>query len=241
MLASVRNKLARGEAALAFVRTSPTTDPGVATLVERLTTSIGEGNTLVQTRGEADNQARSARERRDTLRRLLRRGLLRAFAKAGDAAAATTPALAEEFRQIVPQVAGIEFGAGARSLVASARAHLAQLGPHGITEAMVDQAEGMVREWEQLTARATDGRRARTQARLALQEVGARVMSLLKQLDATFEHLYADQPERLATWRSAVQSTGPIHRRGRAEAESETPGTSGTPPAGDPGSGQRAA
>src|SRR5262245_15011111 len=92
MLASVRRHLARAEAVLAVQRANPSEDAALTALYTELGTVVAHTKELVQTRGERDNEARSAFARRKTLRRRLRVGLLRLFAHAGIAAAKGEPA-----------------------------------------------------------------------------------------------------------------------------------------------------
>ena len=249
MLATVRIKLSRGEAALAFARTNPSSDPSVTLLVEQLGAAIAEGETLVQSRGEADNQARISRGQRDALRTRLRRGLLRALSQAGLVAAEATPAIEEEFRPLNPRLTEIEFGAAARSLAEAARQHLEKLGPFGVTPTMVDQTDDLIAQLDQLVSRTNDGRRARSQARVEVNRVGKTVLTLVNRLDALYRHQFAGRSDLEQAWVLAIGSAGPIRRNGKhpavppVEGERVVPEVvpSVTPASAEPGSDSQAA
>ncbi|MEZ4457308.1 MAG: hypothetical protein R2882_12295, partial [Gemmatimonadales bacterium] len=191
MQAVVRNQLARGKAALAFASTTPTSDPGVQLLVGQLTSAVGDGEAVAQARGEADNQARISRSRRDALKARLRSGLLRALSQAGLAAAEGNAELLEEFSPINPRLTFLDFVVAARSLGAAARNRLELLAPFGVTAAMVDEADQLLAEMVGLDTRAGSGRRVRTQARLDLARAGRRAMNLVSRLDALYRHQFA--------------------------------------------------
>ncbi|MGE3617257.1 MAG: hypothetical protein AB7L66_15405, partial [Gemmatimonadales bacterium] len=183
---------------------------------------------LLVKRVDAETLARNGITQRDDLRRLLSTGLLKAFTRAGRAAARVNPALVAQFPRVQSGGSSASFVAAAQSLIAAAREHQAELEPFGVSAELADEATRLLAEYEKTADQASGATSARFLARAELAEVVAGLMDLIGSLDGILRHRFAASPEVLATWRSARVTGGPIG--GRKGAPLPNPAAPGANP-----------
>ncbi|MHB1329425.1 MAG: hypothetical protein ACYC2K_14600 [Gemmatimonadales bacterium] len=223
MLTRFRKIVGRAEESLAFVRNNPFEGPGPDTIVQRLGTLIERTKELVRGQQEREQARARAVMRKETIRKHLGTGLLRLFAGAGQEAARSHPALAEEFRVIRVSGPSLGFLTRAESLVAATQANLEVVQPFGVEPGMIDEATALLAEFETSAHQASEAKAARIQARAELFPVAAEMMNLLRRLDGLNRHRYARDSARLASWMSAFRSPGPLKPRDRSEPAVMTP------------------
>lgn len=223
MLSRFRKIVGRAEESLAFVRNNPFEGPGPEAIIQRLGTLVERSKELVRTRQEREQARARSVMRKETIRKHLGSGLLRFFAQAGQEAARSHPALAEEFRPVAVGGTSLRYLTRAQSLVSAAQTNLELVQPFGIEPGMIDEATTLLAEYETYAHQASDAKAARIQARAELFPVGAEMMNLLRRLDGLNRHRYARDSARLAAWQSAFRSPGPLTPRDRNEPAAPAP------------------
>lgn len=231
MLAVIRRKVSKGESGLGFTRNNPFDGSGADTMVKRLGWLVGRAKELLRLQQERDLTRATGVERRETVREHLTRGLLRLFAGAGRSAARLDPAKAEAFALVKRRSAAIDFSTSARSLIDATRTHLDAVRQFGVEPGMIDDAVALIDEYDALALRAGEAKSGRIQARAEMFPVAAEIMDVLNRLDSLNRHRFANDPARLAAWKSALRDQGPLAGR-REEPPAADPGVT-SPPTGD--------
>ncbi len=213
MLSQIRRKVGRAEQALAFVRNNPFEGPGPEAMVQRLAALVERARELVRLRQERELARARGVDRKETVRSHLTGGLLKLFAGAGQAAAESKPALAESFQPVLSSTTALAFVAAARALIEATRSHLESVQPFGVDATMVEEAAALLAEYDAMAGHAAEAKASRIQARADLFPVAAEIMNLIRRLDGLNRHRFAGDPGRLAAWKSAVRSPGPLAPR----------------------------
>lgn len=228
MMEIVRNRLARAKSILGFRDGSPPSDPAAVLLFDQLKGLYDQGLERAGVNAEHANEARELTSRARDLRRHLQGGLLRLISRAGRSAARATPALAPEFAPVIFDGSAVSFGTTARLLLDTARRHAEQLGQFGVTPGLIDEADALLKEFEDVSARAVAARNGRVGAGAQLEVVSGAIMDVIGRLDGLFRHRLASKPGELAAWLNAVTAAGPIKARSKpappSGAANPTPG-----------------
>ncbi|MGE0442226.1 MAG: hypothetical protein AB7L66_18585 [Gemmatimonadales bacterium] len=218
MLSSIRRRLARAKSVLAYHEGTPAADTAATVMFDQLKTLYQSGLAQVGLRTDRENEARQLTARARDIRLHLQTGLLRLFVEAGRAAAREVPALAADFVRVTYRAPAVTFSTSARLLIDATRSHVEPLGPFGVTAELIAEAETLLAEFEEVSARAGTARNARIGARAELEVVTAAIMEQLGRLDGLLRHRLTGRSADLAAWKSALAASGPIHPRARTGA-----------------------
>lgn len=228
MKVTVRRKIAMAVRVRDFARAHAAGDAGHLALLAELEERLARVEALVLQQREGTAQQHAATVQRRALRERMQDQVFPYLAQVGKRVAREVPDLLDRF--VLPPADGPyrSFQTAAKAMLAEATAEREKFLKLGLSEAVLDQLGQAVGEFDALTEKTHEGRRAHVGAVADLTVVTDEVMSLVSELDAVTRFRFGDDPERMAAWRSARNVVGPF----RAQKQGPEPPAEGTPPAG---------
>jgi hypothetical protein len=234
-----RLKLEMAERVRVFVEAHPADDPSLSPLVAALTGLLERSTQLIAKHDDHRTTASAATAQRLDLRRYVTSGLLRLIGRTGQAASREAPALRGRFQTVRLSGPSLVFVRSSEALLAAAREHGAVLNQQGLNLAVIDEAETMLRRYQELGEEESAARQGRIETRVELESIARDNTDVVKQLDALTRHRFARDPEVLAAWKTARNIVGPARRQAVPEEPSAPAAGAGdtvvTPPAGGSG------
>lgn len=140
----------------------------------------------------------------------------------GGCAAAELPELAQLFSLPSGLTAFTPFATAVRTMLASARANKDLLVKYGLAETVLDGIQQALDQFDAAVIQGADARQAHVQATADLKRIAAEIVRIVSLLDAFNEVRFADQPQVLAAWKTAIK---------RGTPKSKSPEAPTTPPA----------
>lgn len=170
----------------------------------------------------------SAVVRRQDLRRQLQSGLLRHLVTVADDVGTENLAVAEKFRLPKSNATHAAFRASAGKMLDDGRTNRDVLVKHGLSEAMLDQLDAGIKEFEASLQETDDGKQSHVAARAEMDRLSDEIMRLVGMLDGFNRYRFHHDPELIVAWESAKHVvSGPQVK----ETEPTTPVASGLEPA----------
>jgi hypothetical protein len=203
MNGKTRRKLEMGARALDFSRAHPDPSPGYAAALARLEDRLARGTYLAGQQREGILEVKSAAQRKQALRRMIRRAHLAHLASVARIAAGDLPELWQKFvlrRGTIPYLA---FRTAARGMADEAESQRELLVKHGLADTVLQNLAEALEQFDQAVERVIEGRRAHVGASAELDTVADEVARIVKAMDGLNRFRFAHDPELLAAWKSA--------------------------------------
>jgi hypothetical protein len=146
--------------------------------------------------------SRGSRRRRNIIRALVA-GPLKHLVRIARAAAGRVPGVDRQFRLPRNRNTQIELVTIARNMVEEVERERNLFLEYGFTDERLAEVKELLAEYDRAVEAVDAGRRAHTGARAELEHATDQVMLIVRDLDAMVELRHRDDPEQLASWRSA--------------------------------------
>jgi hypothetical protein len=224
MNADVRRAIDMGVGADEFTGLHPDPNAGYTQMATDLKSNVATAKEAAGTQVDGRGKRRAASARKFEVRRVLRKAHLPHLIRAAHRAAVEMPELAQRFVLPSRVTAFTPFATAVRSMLASARAHKDLLVKYGLAESVLDGIQQALDQFDAAVTQGADARQAHVQATADLHRLAGEIVRIVNLLDAYNEVRFADQPQVLAAWKSAI-------RRGTPKPKSPEQPQSPTPPA----------
>lgn len=216
MDAKTRRTISMVKRVLAFETAHTSDDASQIAIVTKLQEIHSQLATLLETENAGRVEERAATNRRQRIRRDLKRQV-RHLLMVVDIAAETDPDLAAHFVGPEAGAPNRQFYTVVRSLEALAREHEALLLTAGLGQTYLTDLTTNLEAFDAASAATDAGRGDHVDARSDLLAFTTKCIDLVRVLDGLNQARYIMTPERLRLWDSARNIYGPVGREGGAE------------------------
>lgn len=221
MDAKVRRKLEMGLGVREFSRANPHPDPGYNASLQQLDKFLEEGRDFAGQERKGTLDVRTSTVRKGQLRKTLKEGPLSHVVAIGQVAAREVMGLEVQFVMRPDTDSHQSFRTAARGIEADARTWKDLLVKHGLAESALDSLTKGLDEFDAAIELTEQGRRAHIGASAELKALAKRIVGLVKALDGFNRLRFADDPERLAAWKSASSVVATPVRQEQDELDSD--------------------
>lgn len=171
---------------------------------------------------------RNATARKRDIRGMVRYTMLSHIARVAEAASKERPELARKFRLPRDNGSYQAFRTAARAMAEEAVAQKELLVRYGLSEPLLESLLKALEEFDEAMEQAAAGRRAHVGAGAKLSALAQQVKEVVRVLDGLNRFRFANDPEKLAAWESAINLAGPSRRKAELPEE-DTGGPSQEP------------
>jgi hypothetical protein len=189
--------------ALEFISKHQDVSPGSASSVSRLEALLRRADQLEAQQREGILLSHAASNRKRTLRRSLKQGLLAHLKGVAEAASEEVPELAQKFTLPETTQSYRAFRAAARGIEAEVLARKELLVKYGLSETALQEFTVALDEFDAMVKQSSDSRTAHVGASFELDEVADEVVQVVKVLSGLNRHFFARDGELLASWEAA--------------------------------------
>ena len=224
----VRRKLEMAARVREFSRTHASDDPAHALVLGRLEDRLGRVKAIADREAAGRSASRTARARREELRRVVQTQLLRYLVVVGSVAGKTRTELAEQYR--LPSHGGPTqvFLAAVRVLLTKAESQRDLLVSEGMSPTLLETLGGLVSQLETAVEAARTGRLGHIGAHADLEILAEQASDLVRLLDGFNRVRFGQDPKLLAEW-NTVRGASPGRSRREGPGGPADGGSSPTP------------
>ena len=203
MRSGVSGRLDMAARVRSFSRTHPSMDPGYAKVLGRFEERLTRAEEIAARQHEGLVLAKSARARREEIRKVVHFQLLRHLVSIGGITAKTRTELAERFKLPATKATNRVFLTSVRSMLSLAEEQQDALVSEGMSPTLLEQLGRMLAEFEAASEAARVARLGHIGARGELEEVTAQLMESVTALDGHNRLRFGKAPELLVDWNAA--------------------------------------
>ena len=209
MDARTRTILEMGRRALAFAEAHPEQSPADLPALSRLKEILARADVLIIQQRDGISEVRAATVEKREIRRRIRRTHLPHLSRVAEAAGIERPELAKKLALPSEALPYLAFRSAVQGILTEAQNEKELLARYGMVEPAPSSLGEALGLFDRAVARGVTGRRAHVGARAELEAIADEVLQQVRQLDGLIRFRFANNPEGLATWRSASNIVGP--------------------------------
>ena len=192
-----------GERVLEFCKAHPDPSPGFEAMVTTLDEGLNRADLLADQQRNGILEVRVATQRKQDLRRALRKGHLAHLTRVARVAEKEVPGLSQRLRLSLTGGTYLSFRAAARGMVAEAASRQDILVKHGLSSTVVDALGQALDQFDAAVKQGTEGRRAHVGASTDLDSVANEIVQIVRVMDGLNRVRFAGNDELLPAWISA--------------------------------------
>lgn len=214
-----------------FSRSHPSEEPGYLKILAELEERLGQAEAMAGTHVDELVAEKSARRRRDDIRKVVHFQLLRYLVEVGVVAAKDRAELASRFKLPDGNASNRQFAALVASMLTVAVSQKGAMVKAGMSPTLLDELRAMLTEFQVVTEAARSAKLGHVLALVELEGVTSQLSRLVRLLDGFNRWRFRGDPELLKGW-GVVRRVARGPRRLSEEGEGETPaGPGGVAPA----------
>jgi hypothetical protein len=218
-----RLKLAAGVRALEFAEATPVDVARFDEWKGKLAAEVGKARVYSQVFGEGRDASRAATEAKGDDRGAILDDI-RALVRVGRQVAEEVRELKTYWRVGASKQADEDLLARGRRYVEKARAFQQVFDGYGLTAPVLDAMTKRLDALESRLDAQASARALHVGARAELPSIGRRMLRAMDALSAIYESAYADTPDKLAAWRSAINIAWPVAKARKPAPPSQEKG-----------------
>ena len=208
MKSEVRRKLEMVARVREFIQAHAAAEPGYAPVLERLQGRLTRAGTIATREQEGRAAARSARDHREELRRVLHFQLLRYLTAVGSVAAKDRAELAAKFKLPSANAPNPTFLTSVNTLIRAAAEQKDALVAVGMKPELLDDLNRMVVEFGTVLEAVRTARRDHIGANVDLDTITTELLDEVKVLDGITRYRFGMDPEVMGEWNAVKRVPG---------------------------------
>jgi hypothetical protein len=213
MRGAMRRLLDAGERGHEFGLANDLPDPKHQAVVTQLGQVITRANGRLAEQRDGPLSTRAAQKERRSLRRVIRDRFFPLLVTVAQRAARDLPEVFGTFRVPLTKLSHRAFAVQVNAMLATAKAHAAELEARGLGGTVIADLEKAVTELDRLSRAIVEGSRTQIEATSDLKTIAGELGDLIELLDGNYRYYLAEDPARLRAWEMVRTVATPSRRK----------------------------